>query len=155
VMSIPDELMPDWFELVSDFDEEALVAVRRELGDSSVNPSLIKRRLASNLCDQYHGDGAGDGAEAAFNRIFVQKDRPEEVDEWHFPASAEGHWLVGLIAETGLAPSRKEARRLLQQGGVALDDEKISDEKYNLPAVSGSRYLLRVGKRRFLTLVID
>ena len=155
VMSIPDELMLNWFELVSDLDEDDLDAVRADLEDSSVNPSKIKRRLAANLCDQYHDAGAGAAAEAAFDRIFVEKGRPEEVEERHFAASEDGHWLVGLIAETGLAPSKKEARRLLQQGGVSVDDEKIADEKYNLPALSGSRYLLRVGKRRFLTIVID
>ena len=155
VMSIPDELMLNWFELVSDLDEEALKAVRTDLEDSTVNPSRVKRRLADNLCDQYHGPGAGVAAEAAFDRIFVNKDRPEEVEERHLPASEDGHWLVGLIADAGLAPSKKEARRLLQQGGVTLDNEKITDEKYNLPAIAGTRFLLRVGKRRFLTLVID
>jgi tyrosyl-tRNA synthetase len=155
VMSIPDELMLNWFELVSDLDEVALDAVRADLVDSSVNPSKIKRRLASNLCDQYHGAGAGVGAEVAFDRIFVDKGRPETVEERHFAAIEGGHWLVGLIAEAGLAASKKEARRLLQQGGVSIDDEKVTDENYKLPASSGSRYLLRVGKRRFLAIVID
>ena len=120
-----------------------------------MNPSKIKRRLAGNLCDQYHGAGAGVGAEAAFDRIFVDKGRPEAVEEHQLVAREDGYWLVSLIAESGLAPSRKEARRLLQQGGVTVDDEKITDEKYRLPACSGSRHLLRVGKRRFLTIVID
>lgn len=155
VMSIPDELMANWFELLSDLDEEGLAGVRGELGDPSVNPSRVKRRLARNLCDQYHGAGAGEAAEAAFDRIFVQKDRPEEVEEKHLPATAEGHWLVGLIADAGLAPSRKEARRLVQQGGVSVDDERITDESYALGAEAGARYRLRVGKRRFLTVVID
>jgi tyrosyl-tRNA synthetase len=155
VMSIPDELMLNWFELLSDLDEAGIEGVRRELGDSSVNPSKIKRRLARNLCDQYHGDGAGQAAEAAFDRVFVKGDRPEDVPERHFDPSDESLWLVGLIADAGLAPSRSEARRLLQQGAVTVDDERVTDEGHTLAAVSGARYLLRVGKRRFLTVVVD
>ncbi len=155
VMSIPDELMAKWFDLVSDLDVSEREAVQARLDDTSVNPGLIKRQLARNICEQYHGEGAGEAAEAAFDRVFVQKDRPDDVPEYHIAASAEGHWLVGLIAEAGLASSKKEARRLLQQGGVSIDEQRISDEKYNLPATSGSTYLLRVGKRRFLSLIVD
>ncbi|RKZ16657.1 tyrosine--tRNA ligase [bacterium] len=155
VMSIPDELMAEWFDLVSDLDAGERAAVQARLDDTSVNPGQIKRQLARNICEQYHGAGAGESAEAAFDRIFVQKDRPDDVPEYHLAASADGHWLVGLIAEAGLAPSKKEARRLLQQGGVSIDEKRISDEKYNLPATSGSTYLLRVGKRRFLSLIVD
>jgi tyrosyl-tRNA synthetase len=155
VMSIPDELMLNWFELVSTLDEAELGAVARELEDPSVNPSKVKRRLARNLCDQYHGEGAGQGAEAAFDRIFVQKDRPAEIPEGHFAASGDGYWLVALIVDAGLAPSRKEARRLVQQGGVSIDERKVDDESFTLAAESGARYLLRVGKRKFLQVVID
>lgn len=155
VMSIPDELMANWFELLSDLDEAGLEAVRAELADPTINPSKVKRRLARNLCDQYHGEGAGDRAEAGFDRIFVQGDRPVDVPQTHLEAAEEGYWLVGLIVDEGLASSRSEARRLLQQGGVSVDDEKITDETHALAAVSGARYLLRVGKRRFLNVIID
>jgi tyrosyl-tRNA synthetase len=155
VMSIPDELMLDWFELVSTLDEEEIEAVKTEIGDPSVNPSKVKRRLARDLCDQYHGEGAGEDAEGAFDRIFVQKDRPEEIPERHLAATDDGYWLVALIVDAGLAPSRKEARRLLQQGGVSVDEERIGDESFTLVADSGARYLLRVGKRKFLEVVID
>jgi tyrosyl-tRNA synthetase len=155
VMSIPDELMLNWFELVSSLDEDEIAAVETELGDPGVNPSKVKRRLARNLCDQYHGGGAGENAEAAFDRIFVQKDRPTEIPEKHFPSTPEGYWLVALIVDAGLAPSRKEARRLVQQGGVSVDDEKIGEESFTLGAESGASYLLRVGKRKFLQVIID
>jgi tyrosyl-tRNA synthetase len=155
VMSIPDDLMLNWFELVSSLDEDEIDDVKSELQDSGVNPSKVKRRLARNLCDQYHGDGAGADAEAGFDRIFVQKDRPAEIPERSFAANPEGYWLVALIVDAGLAPSRKEARRLVQQGGVSLDDVKVVDESFTLGAESGAKYLLRVGKRKFLQVVID
>ena len=63
--------------------------------------------------------------------------------------------VASVLVDTGLAPSRKEARRLLQQGGVSLDEEKVTDEGFTLAAESGASYLLRVGKRKFLTLVVD
>lgn len=155
VMSIPDELMLNWFELVSSLDLAQLASVRAELESGEVNPGLVKRRLARDICDQYQGVDAGRQAEAAFDRIFVQKDRPEEVPEYRLVATEEGYWLVGVIADAGLAPSRKEARRLLEQGGVTVDEVRITDQEHRIGATSGSEYRLRVGKRRFLNLVID
>jgi tyrosyl-tRNA synthetase len=154
VMSIPDDLILNWFDLVSSLSEEELEGLRSELADRSVNPSKPKRRLARDLCDQYHGAGAGEAAESAFDRIFVQKDRPEDVSDYEVEASEDGHWLVGLITAAGLTPSNKEARRVLAQGGVSVDDEKIRDDTYRLPGVPGRSYLLRVGKRRFLNVVV-
>lgn len=149
VMSIPDAAMPSWFELVSTLDLEELAAVNTQLETGAVNPSHLKRRLARDIVDQYHGAGSGETAEAAFDRLFVKKDEPDEVPRHERPARDEPLGLLALIADLGLAPSRSEARRLVQQGGVAVDGARITEIGHLLDASAGSRYRLRVGKRRF------
>jgi len=103
VMSIPDELMENWYELVSDLDADELEEVRRDLREGSSNPVSLKRRLARNLCDQFHGEGAGADAEAAFDRIFVRKDDPEEVELFELPARDEDYWLVAVLSDLAVA----------------------------------------------------
>jgi tyrosyl-tRNA synthetase len=148
-MSIPDAAMPSWFELVSTLGLDELAAVKAQLEEGTVNPSHLKRRLARDIVDQYHGTGSGEAAEAAFDRLFVKKDEPDEVPRHERPASDEPLGLLALIADLGLAPSRSEARRLVQQGGVAIDGARITEIGHLLDATAGSRYRLRVGKRRF------
>jgi tyrosyl-tRNA synthetase len=152
VMSIPDELMENWYELVSDLDADELEEVRRDLREGSSNPVSLKRRLARNLCDQFHGEGAGADAEAAFDRIFVRKDDPEEVELFELPARDEDYWLVAVLSDLAVASSRSEARRLVQQGGVRVDGEQVRDLQFALAAGPGCHYRLKVGKRRFLDL---
>ncbi len=152
VMSIPDALMPNWFELLSDLDADDLEAVQEDLREGRTNPGTIKRRLARNLCDQFHGEGAGQRAEAAFDRIFVRKDDPEEVPLHELPASEEAVWLPGLLCEVGAAPSRSQARRLIEQGGVRVDGEQIRDPQWSLAAAGGQQYRIKVGKRLFLDI---
>ncbi len=154
VMSIPDPLMSTWYELVSDLDADAMDEVRRRLADSSENPARLKRELARNIIAQYHGEKAAHEAESAFDRIFVQKGEPDEVERRFLPA-AETAWIVKILHDTGLAASRGEARRLVQQGGVSVDGKKVDRPDLELPAEAGRRYRLKVGKRRFLDIVFE
>ncbi len=154
VMSIPDELMLTWYELVSDLDADAMDEVRRRLGDPGENPARLKRDLARNIIAQYHGEKAAHDAEAAFDRIFVEKGEPDEVEVRTVDA-AEAVWIVKLLNDLGLAASRGEARRLIQQGGVSVDGEKVESADLELPAPAGRRYRLKVGKRRFLDVLFE
>ena len=152
VMSIPDELMLQWYELVSDLGADAMDEVRRRLQDSSENPVRLKRELAQNIISQYHGEKLAKDAEAAFDRIFVQKGEPEEVDRVTLPAQ-EKIWIVKLLHDLKIASSRGEARRLVQQGGVSVDGKKVDSPDLELPAPPGASYRLKVGKRTFRDLV--
>jgi tyrosyl-tRNA synthetase len=152
VMSIPDELMASWYDLLTDLPPDELDAVSAQLADPATNPSHLKRRLAAQLVDQYHGAGAGEKAERIFDQIHVHKGEPDEVEEQRLPAQAEPYWIVALLADTGLAPSRGEARRLIQQGGVSVDGRRIEAADVALPATAGAGYRVKVGKRRFLDL---
>ncbi len=154
VMSIPDAQLENWYELLSSLDAVALASVQADLQEGRSNPVVLKRALARDLCDQFHGEGAGAAAEQAFDRLFVRKEDPEEVPE-HRVSAAEGEiGLLALIADRGLAASRSEARRLVQQGGVSIDGEPVRDPRYVFALRAGSRYRIRVGKRRFLDLVV-
>lgn len=149
VMSIPDAALTSWFELVSNVTIDEFDEIKAQLEAGAVNPSHLKRRLARDIVDQYHGEGAGADSEAAFDKLFVDKGEPDEVPEIRRPASEEPVGLLQLIADCDLAPSKSEARRLVQQGGVALDGERITDIGHFLQAKDGVRFRLRVGKRKF------
>lgn len=140
VMRIPDGSLPEYWSLL--------------LGEGvpSEPPNLAKRRLASRLVDRFHGDGHGIEAEAAFNRVFVSHELPEQIDEFEFQAApdrdGEVH-LPALIAEA-FGVSRSEARRLLTQGGVKRDGEVLPAETLDLPAKDLDGVVIQLGKRRFL-----
>jgi tyrosyl-tRNA synthetase len=144
-MSIPDELMREWFRLVTDLtDEQALALLAGPPRDAKVG-------LARALVSVWHGEEAAAAAAEEFDRIFRDKGLPEEVPAATLPAElledGEGPWIVRVLQHLGLAASSSEARRLLKGGGVKVDGERVADEQQRLPR--GGCYLLQVGKRRF------
>jgi tyrosyl-tRNA synthetase len=153
IMSIPDELMPTWLELISDLPVDELEATLRQLEAGEGNPSHHKRALARNIVEQYHPAGSGGRAEAQFDKLFVQKDEPDEIPAMTLPATDDAQWIVALMADHGLAASRGEARRLVQQGGVSINGEKVADIDLNLDASAGQSYRFKVGKRKFLDIL--
>ena len=155
IMSIPDRLMPTWFTLLSRQSPEELDATLAELAAGRENPSLHKRRLARDIVEQFHPEGSAAAAEAGFDRIFVQREEPEVVELTRLTFGEPSIWIVALLTECGLAPSRAEARRLVQQGGVSVDGERILDVDQKLSLPPGRRLRLRVGKRRFLDVEIQ
>lgn len=144
VMSVPDSLMLRYYELLT---EEDLAAVK------GMHPMQAKERLAFLLTAQFHGKEAAQGAQDQFTKVFRQREQPAEVPEFKIPDSfiKDGKvWIVALMVEAGLAPSKAQARRLIQQGGVDLDGKKLTDPEISLGIKPGS--VLKVGKRHFLKL---
>jgi len=148
-MRIPDELIGKYFELVSSYSPEGLREVRARLDDPSVNPSHLKRELARDLVAQFYDDDAAREAEEHFNTIHVSKDRPNDVPAADVEAGDEGAWVVRVIADAGLCKSSSEARRMIRQGAVKVDGEKITDVETRFRA-RAQPYAIQVGKRRFL-----
>jgi tyrosyl-tRNA synthetase len=134
VMSIPDALMWKYYELLT---EEDLAAAK------ALHPMEAKKRLAAVLTDKYH-PGQGAAARAGFEKVFSKREEPEEVAP--HTVSRSPIKMIDLLLEAGLAPSRNEARRLLQQGAVAVAGEKVSDDR---ELTVHSPVLLKVGKRQF------
>ncbi len=148
VMSIPDSLILQYFELVTDVAEEELEEFRQGLEAEAVNPMTVKKRLAKEIVAQLYSQKAATEAEEHFVKIFQRREAPEEIKEYHVDLRA-GISLRDVLVEINLAKSRSEANRLIAQGAVSIDGEKISD---NIATVkSGS--IIKVGKRRFARLI--
>jgi tyrosyl-tRNA synthetase len=158
VMSIPDLLILDYFELVTDVPEKEIAEFKKQLKNHSVNPMNLKKRLAHEIVRQFHGKEAADKAEGHFVRVFQKREIPEEIHtvELHDTIAIRDKieievWrdITSLLSDAGLVKSRSEARRLLTQGAIEIDGEKVSTDKVILK--DGN--IIKVGKRGFLKMV--
>lgn len=140
VMSIPDAQMPEFYELL----------FPGEPGPSG-HPNDEKRRLGRLVADRFHGSGAGDEAEAHFDRLFKDRQAPDEVREVVVPAGTV-HMPALLVDELGVA-SRSEARRMVQQGGVSADGEVVGEIDVDSSALDGR--VVRAGKKRFARIRVS
>jgi tyrosyl-tRNA synthetase len=138
VMRVPDANLDEYWNLL--------------LGETpppGEPPNLSKRRLAATLVDRFHGEGQGMEAEAAFNRVFVDHEAPEQIES-HVLEGSEVH-LPAVLADA-FGVSRSEARRVLQQGGVKLDGEVLPAEPLDYAGVDLDGRVIQLGKRRFRKL---
>ncbi|MGB9661125.1 MAG: tyrosine--tRNA ligase [Moorellaceae bacterium] len=149
VMSLPDELMLTYFELVTPLSLEELAAVRRGLAEGSVHPRDAKMYLAREIVRLYHGGDAAQQAEAEFRKVFQEKEIPSEMPEVR--VNQPRMWLPKLLVYAGLAPSTSEARRLIVQGAVKLEGRRIEDPEAEVEIFSGA--VIQVGKRKFARLI--
>ena len=149
-LSISDDLIYKYFELATDIPNEKLKEIRNKLDDKNVNPRDLKRELARTLVRMYHNEEAAKQAESEFDRIFIKKDIPEELDE-HKIKDKEEISIIDLILEVKFAPSKSEAKRLVSQGGVSLNGEKIEDINHSVK-LNGEK-ILKVGKRKFIKII--
>jgi tyrosyl-tRNA synthetase len=152
-MSIPDNLIYRYFELVSSYGPAELADVEKRLADPSVNPSHLKRELARNLVEFYYDADAAAEAERHFDTVFVQKDRPDDIETVKLDGGDEGVWVVKALTESGMCESSSAARRMIGQGAVRIDGEKIDDVELKLAARENA-YAVKVGKRRFVDIVV-
>ena len=151
VMSIPDHAMLDYYTLVTRFSPDEVAAVERGLADGSLHPMEAKRQLAREIVSIFHNDEAAAGAEAHFKKVFQKGELPSEMPT-HRPSAPELN-VVDLLVVTDLAKSKSEARRLIQQGGVKLDGQKVGSIELMVSVQDG--IILQVGKRRFVRLIRD
>lgn len=144
IMSISDDLMWKYYLLCTDLTPDQINQLREE------HPMEAKAQLAKLIIRDFYDEEAAEAAEAEFRKVFSDRQIPTEIEEQTLPASDEPVLLVKLVTTLRLAPSNNEARRLVSQGGVNVDDEKIDDTKATLDASVGRNYILKVGKRRFI-----
>lgn len=150
-MSIPDDLLDEWFRLASGLEGQALESALRTAAD---DPYPAKRKLAARVVAQYHGDEAAKAAESHFDLVHREKGVPDDVpvhtlhpDDGELGAEEGEVWLPRLLVRTELAPSTSQAARLIDQGAVSLDGERVSDRQVRVP--TRGEYLLQRGKRAF------
>lgn len=150
VMSISDDLMWRYYELLTDLRADEMASLRRQAESGNRNPRDLKVELAKLIITDFHSADEANAAEQEFNRVFKRKEMPEEVEE---RAIRLGSWeLKQLLVELGLASSKAEARRLIDQGGVYVDGERC-DPKVNMVLTlmpDKPVFDIRVGKRRFM-----
>jgi tyrosyl-tRNA synthetase len=149
-MSIPDALMWDWYLLLTDVPTTELATRKERVAAGALHPKSVKQELARRLVADYHGAEAAAAAQAEFERVFASGGVPDTIEELRAPAAP----LAALLASLGLAPSKNEARRLIQQGAVAIDDERMTDPNLAL-APRAEPYLFKVGKRRFARISVE
>ncbi|MGH9379115.1 MAG: tyrosine--tRNA ligase [Thermoanaerobaculia bacterium] len=150
VMSIPDFLMWDWALLLSDAAEGEIAARRSRVESGELHPKELKLELARRITADYHGEEAAGRAQDEFERVFSGGGLPDEIDELTLDGTLP---LAKLLTATGLVASNREASRLVQQGAVSVDGERLDDPFAELPA-RAEPYLFKVGKRRFARITI-
>jgi tyrosyl-tRNA synthetase len=147
-MSIPDSLMWEWYLLLTDLPQSEIEDRRSRVETAALHPKAVKQELARRLVAQFHGEAEAREAEAEFEKIFAAGGVPDEVPE----RELAGSWnLTKLLTAADLAPSNGEARRLIQQGAVAIDGERAGDPFLEL-LPRAQPYLVKVGKRRFASI---
>jgi len=147
IMSVSDVLMLRYYELLTDITPPELTRLGEDLAQGNKHPRQVKEELAVLLVARYHGREAAERAAQEFAHIFREKGLPEEIEEVTLKASEGKLGLPRLLVDAGLSASTSEARRLITQGGVQVDGDKVTDA--NLEMAVGKSYLLKVGKRRF------
>ena len=154
VMSIPDALMYRYYELCTDWPVPKVEALRQDILSSKKHPKEAKTELAKLIIRDFHSDREANNAEDEFNRIFQLGLAPDNIEEKQLEARPERVRLSKLIAQLGLSSSVAEANRLIEQEAVSLNDEKISNVSADLDLALPGTFILKVGKRRFLKLVV-
>ena len=145
IMSISDDMIVKYFRLAADADDQKVEAIKSLLSDSKTNPRDVKRELGRAIVKLYHGADEAQAAEQHFDKVIVQKDIPDEMDEVELESD---QLLVDIITNAGLTKSKGEARRLIKQNAVKLDGAVCKDINQKLHA--GKESVIKVGKRRFL-----
>ena len=155
VMSLSDDMMPTYFELCTDIPLPEIETIKQDLAAGKVHPMDVKKRLAREIVAIYHSIEAAKKAQEEFERVFSQREVPEDMPEVALSSDdlADGKIpLVKLIAKANLSGSNSESRRLIDQGAVSIDGQKITDQSAMVQPVNGQ--VLRVGRLRFARLLV-
>ena len=152
IMSISDELMWRWFELLSFMPENEISILKKEV-DNGANPRDIKFILAEELVDRFHEKGKGSNCKQKFLERFQKGAMPSDIKEVNIDIENETILLTNLLKTVEMTSSTSEAMRLIKQGGVKIDSEKVSDIKLEIK--KGSEAVYQVGKRKFLHIKIN
>ena len=149
IMSISDELMWRWFELLSFITEDEIEQLKIKMKEGT-NPRDIKFLLAEELVDRFHSEGEGKSCKEAFLQRFQKGQLPDDIPSVSVDVGADGMPLTNLLKNCEMTNSTSEAMRLIKQGGVKIDSVKVEDSK--LIVMQGQEYIYKVGKRKFLKI---
>jgi tyrosyl-tRNA synthetase len=154
LMSISDELMWSYYDLLTDFGPPSILRLREEVRTAALHPKKAKMELAHSIVAGFHGEDAARKAEQEWDRIFSKREAPEAAAE-HKLGRGQARRLSALLLELNLAASRSEAERLIKQGGVEIDGQRVDDVKHEVELSKPIEFLLRAGKKKFLRVVVE
>jgi len=142
-LSISDELMWRYYELLSDKSLEEIAKMREDVANGTLHPKIVKENLALELTTRFYNEESATMAKSEFDNVFKSNQLPTDIETFEME---EGVWICKALVDAKIEPSTSQARRDIKQGAVRIDQEKISDEKMNL---NRGEYILQVGKRKF------
>lgn len=152
-MRVSDDLMYRYYELLTSITPSELAQLKKDVADKKKHPRDVKVNLAKTLVARFHSQAAAQGAEDEFNRIFVDKGMPDEIEEKTFAAQSVG--LAQLMTQLGMTTSNSEATRLIVGGGVQVDQQKVNDPKIKLDLKAGQSVIIKAGKKKFVKVVVS
>ncbi len=145
IMSMSDDVLPLYFEVLTDVPTPELVEMRQSLDNGTTNPRDLKMRLARDIVSQFHSEADAQAAEDSFVRQFVRRELPEDIPSFEVTQPTS---IVDVLAQSGLAKSKGEARRLIDGGGVRVAGEKVTN--YDTMITPHADVVIQVGRRRFI-----
>lgn len=150
IMSISDELMMRYYELLSDITVDELEGLKKGIKDGSVHPMGLKKRLAREIIQRFHSEAEASDAQREFEKVFSQRELPEDMPVVELKWDGDELWLPRIMTTTTIAPSGSEARRLIKEGAVTVNGERVTDIEKKLKR---AEYIIKVGKKRFVKVV--
>ena len=150
IMSISDELMMRYYELLSDITVDELEGLRKGIKDGSVHPMVLKKRLASEIIRRFHSEAEASDAQREFEKVFSQRELPDDMPVVELKWDGDELWLPRVISTAVPPTSGSEARRLIKEGAVTVNGERVTDIEKKLKR---AEYIIKVGKKRFVKVV--
>ncbi|MDD3054990.1 MAG: tyrosine--tRNA ligase [Aliarcobacter sp.] len=148
ILSISDELMWRYFELLSSKSLKEIDEIKKDVKNETLHPKKVKESLAMEIVERFHGNGAGEAAKAEFEKVFTNKNIPTDMPEFIFKAPV---WICQALVDSKLVDSTSQARRDIKANAVSINQEKIDDDKLNLQT---GEYILQKGKKNFAKIII-
>jgi tyrosyl-tRNA synthetase len=149
VLSVSDDLMWRYYELLSTKSLEEIAHLKEGVRNGSIHPKKVKDDLAIEIVDRFHGAGEGEKAQAEFAKIFAKKDIPTEMIEFDIEVES---WICQVLVDTGLVNSTSQARRDIKGGAVKVDQKAISDQNFKFES---GEYVLQKGKKNFVKINVN
>ena len=150
IMSISDELMVRYYELLSDISMDELEKFKKGIKDGSIHPMELKKRLASEIIRRFHSEIEASDAQREFEKVFSQRELPDDMPVVELKWDGDELWLPRIISTTVPPTSSSEARRLIKEGAVTVNGERVTDIEKKLRR---GEYILKIGKKRFVKIV--
>jgi tyrosyl-tRNA synthetase len=159
IMSLPDRLMPSYFALTTGWSPSEVETTLASIDAGDIKPVDAKRLLARSIIDLYHGDGAGDTAQQEFDRVFRAHEKPTDIPERVIAATEfvddGGIRFARALALAGLVSSNKDGRRMIEQGAVRCNDERVNDPDAVCTVDTLDGATLQVGRRQWALIRVD